>query len=42
MTFEKYEHAKQIQKEDTQAQCLLILLYSSNNNILKSRNKTNK
>ena len=39
MIIEKNEHAKQIRKEDTQAQCLLILLYLSNHNILRFRNR---
>ena len=39
ITIEKNEHAKQIQKEDAQAQCLLILLYLSNHNILNFRSR---
>ena len=39
MTFEKHEHAKQTRKANAQTQYLLILLYSSNHNILKSRSK---
>ena len=39
MIFEKHEHAKQIRKEDVQAQCLLISLYFSNHNISKFRNR---
>ena len=42
MTFERNEHAKQTRKEDTQVQCLLILLYSSNHNISRSRNRFNE
>ena len=42
MTFERNEHAKQIRKEDAQAQCLLILFYSSNDNILRFRNRFNE
>ena len=42
MIFEKYKYAKQIRKEDTQTQCLLILFYSSNYNISRSRNKSDK
>ena len=37
--FERNEHVKQTRKEDAQAQCLLILLYSSNHNISRSRNR---
>ena len=39
MTFEKYEHAKQIRKEGAQAQSLLISFYSSNHNILRFRSR---
>ena len=42
MIFKKNEHAKQTRKEDAEAQYLLILLYSSNYNILKSRRRFNK
>ena len=42
MTFERHKHAKQIRKEDTQAQCLLILLYLSNHNILRSQSRFDK
>ena len=42
ITIERDEYAKQIQKEDAQVQCLLILLYLSNHNISKFRNKFNK
>ena len=36
------EYAKQIRKEDAQVQCLLILLYSSNYNISRFRNRFDK
>ena len=39
ITFEKNEHAKQTRKESAQTQYLLILFYSSNHNISKSRNR---
>ena len=39
MTFERNKHAKQIRKENVQVQWLLILLYLSNYNILRFRNK---
>ena len=39
MIFEKHEHAKQIRKEDAQAQCLLILFYLSNHNISRLRSR---
>ena len=42
MTIERNEHVKQTRKEDTQAQCLLILFYSLNHNILKLRNKSDE
>ena len=42
MTIEQNEHVKQIRKEDAQAQCLLILFYLSNHNILKFRNRFDK
>ena len=42
ITFERNKHAKQIREEDAQVQCLLISLYSSNHNILKSRNRSDE
>ena len=42
MTFKRNEHAKQTRKEDAQAQYLLISLYPSNHNILRSRNRFDK
>ena len=42
ITFERNEHAKQTRKEDAQIQYLLILLYSSNYNISRLRNKSDE
>ena len=42
MTFERNEHAKQTREESAQTQCLLILFYLSNHNILRSRNRSGK
>ena len=39
MTFEKHKDAKQTRKESAQVQYLLILLYSSNHNISRFRNR---
>ena len=39
MIIERNEHAKQTRKESAQAQYSLILFYSSNHNILRSRSK---
>ena len=39
MIFERHEHVKQIRKEDTQVQRLLILFYSLNYNISRLRNR---
>ena len=41
-TFKRHEHAKQTRKKDAQAQCLLILFYSSNHNISKFRSRFNE
>ena len=42
MKIEGNEHAKQTRKENAQTQCLLILLYLSNHNILKFRSRFNE
>ena len=39
---ERNEYIKQTRKEDAQIQCLLILFYSSNHNILRFRSKFNE
>ena len=36
------EHVKQTREENAQAQCLLILLYLSNHNILRSRSRSDE
>ena len=41
-TIKRNEHVKQTQKENAQAQSLLILFYSSNHNILRFRNRSDK
>ena len=42
MTIERNEHAKQTRKENAQAQCLLILLYSLNHNISRFRSRSDE
>ena len=42
MIFERYKYVKQTREENTQAQYLLILLYLSNHNISRFRNRFNE
>ena len=42
MTIERNKHVKQTREENVQAQYLLILFYSSNHNIVKSRNRSDE